>query len=169
MTSIRNFALLGGTPAEILAEVNNDLSKRDIMDMFVTAWLGILNVKTGMLEAANAGHEFPIVSKNGKFELYQDIHGMVLGAIEGMEYTDYEIYLSKGDSIFLYTDGIAEANSSVDKLFGMDRIVDVLNKEPGASPEKMISNVSSAVDSFVESAEQFDDMTMICMTYKGTD
>ena len=167
MTSIRNFALLGGTPAEILKEVNDDLARRNISDMFVTVWLGILNIKTGVIEAANAGHEYPAIRSNGRFELFKDKHGFVLGGMGGMEYTNYEIQLSKGDGIFVYTDGIAEANSDVSNLYGTDRIIEALNSDADASPKDLISNVNKSVDEFVESAEQFDDMTMLCLTYKG--
>ena len=136
--------------------------------MFVTVWLGILEVSTGKLTAANAGHEYPIIKgPDGNFEILKDKHGFVMGGMEGVSYKDYELYLSKGSKIFLYTDGIPEATNSKNKMFGMDRLLNALNKDPEAGVEQIMKNVRTAVDGFVKEAEQFDDVTMMCLEYLG--
>ena len=136
--------------------------------MFVTIWLGILELSTGKLIASNAGHEYPaIMHAGGSFELFKDKHGIVVGGMEGVRYTDYEIQLSPGDKIFVYTDGVPEATDGDNNMFGVDRMLSALNLELDASPEKVLGNVRSAVDAFVKDAQQFDDLTMLCMQYKG--
>ena len=162
-------ALAGGTPAEILKFANERICSRNIVDMFVTVWLGILEISTGKLICSNAGHEYPILRSGGSFELMKDPHGLVLGGIPGVEYSSYEIQLNKGDAIFVYTDGAAEATDSSENLFGTDRIVDALNTAPDSSPEELTASVSKAVDDFVKDAPQFDDLTMLCLKYNGKD
>ena len=157
----------GYTPAEVLASVNNNLCIRNTMEMFVTVWLGVLELSTGKLTASNAGHEYPAFQKDGQFSYYKDKHGFVLGAMENMKYKDYEVLMSPGDKVFVYTDGATEATSPEQKLFGTDRLLQALNREPGAKPRKVLENVLEEVDGFVSSAEQFDDLTMLCLEYKG--
>ena len=136
--------------------------------MFVTVWLGVLELSTGKITAANAGHEFPIVRKaDGNFELLKDKHGVVLGAMEGMKYKEYEFYLEKGGELFLYTDGVPEATNAENLLFGTDRLLNVLNSTQHDKPEIQLANVHSAVNEFVGDAEQFDDLTMLGLIYNG--
>ena len=136
--------------------------------MFVTVWAGILELSTGKLTAANAGHEYPAIRHaDGSFELYHDKHGLVIGAINGSKYTEYELQLEPGSVIFLYTDGVPEATASNKTLFGTDRMLEALNAHPDAEPEELLKNVRAAVDDFVQEAEQFDDLTMMCLKYKG--
>ena len=137
--------------------------------MFVTVWLGILEISTGRIVAANAGHEYPALSKNGTFTLMKDRHGLVIGALEGAKYRDYELTLSPGDKLFLYTDGVPEATDAQQQMFGTDRMLEALNGDPDASPEQVLENVRRAVDGFVQAAEQFDDLTMLCLEYRGPD
>ena len=158
----------GGNPAQILEFVNDKICESNKLDMFVTIWLGILELSTGKLIASNAGHEYPaIMHAGGSFELFKDKHGIVVGGMEGVRYTDYEIQLSPGDKIFVYTDGVPEATDGDNNMFGVDRMLSALNLELDASPEKVLGNVRSAVDVFVKDAQQFDDLTMLCMQYKG--
>ena len=165
---IRDWAQMGGLPSAILRSVNNILSEHNQADMFVTVWLGILEMSTGKLIAANAGHEYPaIVHAGGAFEVFKDKHGFVIGGMDGLSFTDYELTLSPGDKLFVYTDGVPEATSSVDGMFGMDRMLNALNTDPAASPENVLKNVRAAVDAFVKDDEQFDDLTMLCLEYKG--
>ena len=135
--------------------------------MFVTVWIGILEISTGKIMAANAGHEYPALKQDGKFALLRDKHGLVLGGMEGIIYTDYEIKLNSGDKLFLYTDGIPEAADASYNMFGTDGMLEALNKDVNASPREILNNVQEAVESFVKGAEQFDDMTMLCLEYKG--
>ncbi|MBR3227077.1 MAG: serine/threonine-protein phosphatase, partial [Erysipelotrichaceae bacterium] len=144
---IHSYAMLGIPVDSILKQTNQTLSSGNNVDMFVTVWMGILEISTGKLTAANAGHEYPAIRrKGGDFELYKDKHGLVLGAISGLEYTSYEIQLEPGDQIFLYTDGVPEATDRNRELFGMDRMLKALNKEKDISPKEILDNVRQAVD-----------------------
>ena len=167
MTTIRNFSTVGSKPSEILSKVNDNLAKRKIMGMFVTVWLGLLDKKTGLLTTSNAGHEYPAVNTNGRFELFKDTHGLVAGGYAGVKYKDHEIQLSKGDTVFVYTDGVPEATNADEKMFKDERMLEALNKNPSASPSELLETVKSAVDEFVGEAEQFDDLTMLCIKYNG--
>ena len=158
----------GGSPAEILGSVNEWICRNNKTGMFVTVWLGILELSTGKLKAANAGHEYPAIQrKGGMFELFKDRHGLVLGGMEGVSYKDYELQLNPGDKLFVYTDGVPEATNRGKKMFGTERMLAALSAEPDASPEKTLANVSDAVKAFVKEAEQFDDLTMMCLEYRG--
>jgi sigma-B regulation protein RsbU (phosphoserine phosphatase) len=136
--------------------------------MFVTVWVGILNTVTGKIVAANAGHEYPAIQySDGCFELLKDKHGFVIGGMEGICFKEYELQLTPGSRLFLYTDGVPEATNSENELFGTDRMISALNEEPAVPPEKILKNVRRRVDEFVQEAEQFDDLTMLCLEYKG--
>ena len=158
---------LGGSPAQILSQVNNNLCEKNTAEMFVTAWLGILELSTGRLVAANAGHEYPVLCSKGRFELVKDKHGFVLGGMENMKYTEYELMLEPGDKLFVYSDGVPEATDETNAMFGTERMLDALNSAKDGSPEQVIETVKSAVDGFVNGATQFDDITMLCMEYKS--
>ncbi len=165
---INDHAIMGGTPAEILERVNKQVCANNDAHMFVTVWLGILEISTGKLTTASAGHEYPIINTNGKYELLKDKHGLAVGAFELSKYSNTEIQLKKGDSIFVYTDGVAEATDANNELFGTDRTVDALNAIPkDASQEEILAGVRVAVDAFVKEAPQFDDLTMVGLKYKG--
>ena len=165
---INDHALMGGTPAEILERVNKQVCANNDAHMFVTVWLGILEISTGKLTTASAGHEYPMINTTGKYVLLKDKHGMAVGAFEMAKYKDTEIQLKKGDSIFVYTDGVAEATDANNELFGTDRTVDALNAVPaGASQKDVLAGVRAAVDAFVKEAPQFDDLTMVGLKYNG--
>ena len=157
----------GGSAAEILAQTNDTICSNNQVDMFVTVWLGILEIGTGRITAASAGHEYPALMQNGQFSILKDKHGLVIGGMAGMRYPEYEIQLRPGDKLFLYTDGVPEATDAENHMFGMDRMIDTLNAEPGVSPEQTLRNMRLAVDGFVQQAEQFDDLTMLCLEYYG--
>ena len=164
---ISSNAMKSLSPAKILFDSNNAVCLRNMQDMFVTVWLGILEISTGKLVASNAGHEFPVIRQpGGKFEVLKDSHSPAIGVMENVKFTDYEIMLGHGSRLFVYTDGVPEATDAGNGMFGMDRLVDSLNGEPEASPEKILKNVRASVDKFVKDAEQFDDLTMLCLEYK---
>ena len=159
---------MGGKPSEILEFVNERLYEHNQAEMFVTIWLGILEISTGKLTAANAGHEYPALKRaEGSFELFKDKHGFVLGSMSGLKYRDYEIMLNPGDTLFVYTDGVPEAADADMQFFGSDRMVDALNACGETAPEQVLQAVKQAVDGFVKDAEQFDDLTMMCVRYNG--
>ena len=165
---LKNTAKLGKSVEETLTSVNDTICSNNKMQMFVTVWLGILEISSGRLRAANAGHEYPAVMKNGRFVLLKDRHGFIIGGMEGVRYQEYELQLTPGDKIFVYTDGVPEATDAENRLFGTDRMIDALNRDPAAPPEELLNNVRRAVDGFVMNAEQYDDLTMLCLEYKGS-
>ncbi len=163
-------AMLGKSPAEILAMTNQAICSNNTEDMFVTVWLGILDIRTGTLTAANAGHEYPMLMQpDGKFEIVKDRHGLFIGAMEGIKYQEYTLQLQPGAKLFLYTDGVTEATNAEEKMFGMDKTVDALNLNPKASTHEILETVQREIDGFVKEADQFDDITMLCLEYRGTD
>ena len=165
---INDHAMMGGTPAEILERVNKQVYDHNDAHMFVTVWLGILEISTGILTTASAGHEYPMINTGGKYELLKDKHGLAIGAMKKTRYKDTEIRLKKGDSIFVYTDGVAEATDANNELFGTERTVEALNAIPeGASQKEILAGVRAAVDGFVKEAPQFDDLTMLGLKYYG--
>ena len=165
---IGNNAMMGKSPAKILHDTNNSICKHNSEEMFVTVWLGILEISTGRLVSANAGHEYPIVRrKDGLYENLKDSHGFILGGMEGVRYKETEIILEPGSSLFVYTDGVPEATASDKSMFGNDRLLKALNEEPGADPETTLNNIRKALDDFVQEAEQFDDVTMMSLLYRG--
>ena len=164
---LQSCAMLGQSAAEILVKTNEAICSSNQVDMFVTVWLGILEISSGKIRAANAGHEYPALMRDGSFSLLKSKHGLVIGGMDGVKYREYEIDLSPGDRLFLYTDGIPEASDKDHQMFGSERMLEALNQDPAASPRQVINNVRKAVEIFTEGAEQFDDMTMLCMEYKG--
>jgi len=159
---------MGGTPGEILAAANDQLFRNAKSRMFVTVWLGILELSTGRLTCANAGHEYPILrGRDGVFRVYKDKHGLMVGAMKHSKYVDYELRLAPGDAVFVYTDGIPEANDAAGAFYGMDRLEAILNRIPGASPREILEGVKADVDAFAGGADQFDDLTMLCVVYNG--
>ena len=164
---LKNSVMLGTSAGESLARINGLICANNKLEMFVTIWLGILEISTGRITAANAGHEYPSLMKNGKFDLLKDTHSFVIGGMEGVKYKEYEMVLDPGDKLFLYTDGIPEAADVDNNMFGTDRMLDTLNADPGRSPEELIKAVSSAVADFAGEAEQYDDQTMLCLVYNG--
>ena len=161
---IKSAAKRGSSPADVLMKVNGDICKTNFDEMFVTVWLGFLSPSTGELIYANAGHEYPAVKHaDGEFELVKDRHGFVLGGLSNAVYRDCFLKLDKGDTLFLYTDGVTEATSAANELFGTERILKALNKDTDASVQEMLGNVRNSANEFVGEAEQFDDMTMLCL------
>ena len=164
---ISDRAQMGGTPAEVLSFVNDGICEHNKADMFVTVWLGILEISTGRLTAANAGHEDPVIyRKNGEFEIQKTKHGFVIGGMAGMKYQNHEIRLNKGDKIFLYTDGLPEATDKNEQMYTLDRMLDALNLLKDKSPREILEGMQKSVSDFVGEAPQFDDLTMLCLEIK---
>ena len=168
-TLIKDRAQMCRSPKTILEEVNNKLYESNAEGMFVTVWLGILEISTGKIVAANAGHEYPAIRGcDGKFELLKDEkHGMMAGIIQDNQYTEYEIQIERGGGIFLYTDGVPEATDADDKFFGTDRMLTALNIDPNCKPKELLDNVTESIHSFVDTAPQYDDITMMSVTWYG--
>ena len=165
---LQSCAMLGRSAGETLTKTNEAICSNNTAEMFVTVWLGILEISTGRMTAANAGHEYPILKRaGGEYELFRERHGLVIGAMEGTKYLEYELRLNPGDRLFLYTDGVPEATDADNNLFGTERFLAALNADRDATPEQTLKNVRGAVDAFVKDAEQFDDLTILCLEYRG--
>ena len=161
-TAIRSFAETGGSPSEILAKANNTLCEGNDAEMFVTVWIGIIDLETGVMKCANAGHEYPLIKRaNGEFELIKDKHSLALAAIEGLKTKEYDIDLHPGDKVFVYTDGIPEAINEDVVQYGSGRLVDVINEVKDKSFTEILPFMSDSVATFRGSADQFDDITML--------
>ena len=167
-TLIKNHAQLGESPAEILKNVNEQLCEGNEAELFVTVWLAVIEISTGKGVAANAGHEHPALRRaNGNYELVIYRHSPAVATMEGMRFREHEFELHPGDSLFVYTDGVAEATDNNLQLFSTDRMLTALNRNPAAAPEELLKNVRYDIDTFVGDADQFDDITMLGFHYKG--
>ena len=167
-TLIKNRAQMGDSPAEILFHVNNQLCDGNETEMFVTVWMAILELSTGKGVAVNAGHEHPVICRRGgRHELVIYRHSMVVAAMEDMAFREHSFELHPGDRLFVYTDGVPEATNTRNELFGTERMLEALNRDPEASPEAQLKAVRESLDAFVGDAPQFDDITMLGMCYYG--
>lgn len=167
-TAIHSLAENGESPAEIFRKVNEELCIDNEASMFVTAWIGIIDLRTGLMQCANAGHEYPALKRaEGPFEIYKDKHRMPLGAMEGIPYTEYELQLEPGDALYVYTDGVVEATNPDLEQYGTDRMIEALNSCTGASMKELLEHLHVDVHTFSGEAEQFDDETMVGFKYNG--
>jgi len=165
---VQNYAMAGKSPKEVLADTNTQICRNNREEMFITVWFGILDLESGVLTAASAGHEYPIFKKPGApFELVKDKHGFVIGGLENVKYKEYELKMDPGSKLFLYTDGVPEATNNELELFGVERTLEALNSDCEAGAEELIETVDKAVRAFMGDAPQFDDVTMLCVVYSG--
>ena len=156
------------SPGLVLEEVNRQLHKKSLQGMFVTVWLGVLDLETGDLVSASAGHEYPILKHgSGDFELFRDRHGFVLGGVEDMRYEETRLHLDEGDALFVYTDGAVEANAPDGTQFGEARLLAALNRHKDADMETLIAAVKQEIDGFAADTPQFDDITMLALRLHG--
>ena len=167
-TLIKNHLLTGCDPAQALERLNAQLMKKNPMMMFVTVWLAVVEISTGKGLACNAGHEKPGLKRaDGGFELLVYPHNLVVCGLEKARYRNREFELHPGDCLFVYTDGVTEASNPAKEMFGEKRLTEALNRCADAKPEELIRHVRDEVDLFADSAEQFDDITMLCFRYIG--
>lgn len=164
---INEVTLSGGTPAEILTKINEKICKSNKAEMFVTIWLGIMEISSGKIVYANAGHDDPAVYDGKEFRLLKSKHGFVIGGMSGVKYTDCEMVLKPNDKLFLYTDGLPEATNSDMQMFKIEGMLQALNSCGDLSPDRIINGVWDKVNGFVLDAPQFDDLTMLCIQYNG--
>ena len=169
-TLIKNFAETGMSPAEIFYHTNKKLCENNEAGMFVTAFMGILEIETGKFTYVNAGHNPPFIKKgNGGFEQMKLKPGFVLGVFDAFAYEQEETVLNGGDTVFLYTDGVTEAQNSRQQLFGSGRLSAVLNENADKTPKELLLAVSGSVSAYVDGAEQSDDLTMLALSYHPTE
>ena len=167
-TLIRNQAQFGLPPEKVFGKVNMQLCENNKAGMFVTAWLGVLELSTGKVIFANAGHTRPIVSRaDGTCEYVKSKAGFVLAGMEMMQFRQGEMFLQPGDTLFLYTDGVTEATNAQQELYGETRLLESIQKAQNAEPKEMVELVKESIDGFVQDAPQFDDITMLAVRYHG--
>ncbi len=166
-TTIKDYALTNKDTAEIFTIANQRLCENNKAEMFATAWIGILNIKTMILQYTNAGHNYPLLMrKNSPCEFLSDSHGLFLAGLDDTEYEKSEIRLSSGDRLLLYTDGVTEAHGQNKTIYGDDQLKRVLNETASEKGEIVLSRILENVNRFTEGIDQFDDITMTILTIK---
>ena len=149
---------------EVFTHANEKLCEGNDAGMFVTAWIGVLDLRTGLLSYANAGHNPPVIKKkDGQYEYLRTRANFILAGMEGVKYKKYEIQLQPGDEIYLYTDGVTEAQNMDNQLYGEERLLDSLNNCAELEVADICKRIRKDVDAFVGEADQFDDITMLCV------
>ncbi|MBR5295172.1 MAG: SpoIIE family protein phosphatase [Clostridia bacterium] len=166
-TIIKDLAESGMAVNDIFTKANEKLCENNESGMFVTAWMGILDLTTGNVQFANAGHNPPVLKRaDGSFEYLKTRAGFVLAGMEGVRYRAGEITLCPGDRLFLYTDGVPEATNTENKLYGEDRLLDFMNQNASVEAVKFLPALKNNIDEFVGEAPQFDDITMLMLDFK---
>ena len=166
-TIIKDLAESGMAVNDIFTKANEKLCENNESGMFVTAWMGILDLTTGNVQFANAGHNPPLLKRaDGSFEYLKTRAGFVLAGMEGVRYRVGEITLNEGDRLFLYTDGVPEATNVDNKLYGEDRLLTFMNQNASMEATKLLPSLKINIDEFVGEAPQFDDITMLMFDYK---
>ncbi len=167
-TAVKNYAKSGHSPSEVLFNANNVLCEGNDAEMFVTVWIGIIDLNTGLMTCANAGHEYPMLMRaGGGYELFKDRHGLPLAAMENGRVKEYELQLNPGDKLLVYTDGVPEAIDEQENGYGTDRMLKQANEVRKADQKGILEGVLQGVRQFAGKAEQFDDITMIGFSYFG--
>ncbi|MBO7303420.1 MAG: SpoIIE family protein phosphatase, partial [Clostridia bacterium] len=168
-TIIKNLAESGMEVNDIFTKANEKLCENNEAGMFVTAWMGILDLETGNFKFANAGHNPPLIKRaDGSFEYLKTRAGFVLAGMEGVHYRAGELTLSPGDRLFLYTDGVPEATNAENKLYGEDRLLSFMNQNAAVPATDLLPALKADIDAFVGEAPQFDDITMLMLDFKST-
>ena len=167
-TLIKDHTVPGSDLGEVFAAVNKLLCETNSEGLFITAFEGVLDLVTGEFNYVNAGHELPYICKAGEnFEPYQVNPGFVLAGLEDMFYQAGTLTLDVGDKIFQYSDGIPDAINVKEELYGAERLHNILNKVKDGTPSEILPAVKEDIDKFVGEADQFDDITMLCLEYKA--
>jgi len=166
-TIIKDLAESGMSVNEIFTKANEKLCENNESGMFVTAWMGILDITTGKMQFANAGHNPPLLKRaDGSFEYLKTRAGFVLAGMEGVRYRVGELILGAGDRLFLYTDGVTEATNTENKLYGEDRLLQFMNENLVMNATRLLPALKQNIDEFVGEAPQFDDITMLAFEYQ---
>ena len=155
--------------SEAIETANMALCARNEADMFITAWVGVLDLKTNVMTYISAGHNPPVLCHDGQVSLLQSKRCFVLGGMEGIKYRENSLQMEPGDLLFIYTDGIVEAETAEHELFGEERLLRCFRYYSIRSAAKNIEVVQTAVKDFVRENSQFDDMTMLCLKIRETE
>ena len=166
-TLIKDHAQQGIRPEEVFTEVNRLLCEANDEGMFVTAWMGVLELSTGHLAYVNAGHNPPLLRQGSEYRFLRTRSGFILAGMEEMRYRSASLELVPGDSLYLYTDGVTEATNAAQQLYGDKRLLELLNSHVSSSPEVLLQAVKDDIDAFVGDAQQVDDITMLGLRYIG--
>lgn len=165
-TLIKNYAQRGDSPAEVMFNTNNQLCQNNDAGMFVTAWMAVVDLDTGVLTYANAGHNPPMIRQNdGVFRYLHSEPNFVLAGLDDMDFDQSTLTLNQGDVLYLYTDGVTEATNSNEKLYDEPRLEQVINTLSTESLEQFLKDIKTDIDLFVGEAPQFDDITMLVLRY----
>ena len=168
-TELKTLTEAGMSIDEVFTRGNAALCEGNDAGMFVTAWQGGIDLKTGLVKFANAGHNPPIVRhRDGKFEYLRSRAGFVLAGMDGVKYKPQEFQMQPGDIFYLYTDGVTEATNAHSELYGEERLLTMANSREFTDMQEMCRAIKADVDAFVGEAPQFDDITMVALKYTGT-
>ena len=168
MHLIRNKSEFRDKLSQVYEDVNNAACERNEENLFITSWIGKLDLDKGKLTYINAGHNPPLIKQNNEeFEYLNSSANLVLGLMEGMPYEEYELNLNYGDMIFLYTDGLTEANDNYKEFYGEERLKAILNKHKDEKLSEIINEIIKDLSKFCNNQEQFDDITMLLLRYTG--
>jgi serine phosphatase RsbU (regulator of sigma subunit) len=166
-TLIKNQTQPGIPLGDVFSRVNEQLCENNGENMFVTAFMGVLDLNTGSFEYVNAGHNPPLIKRaNGDFAYMKLRPGFILAGMEGIRYRSEKLELDEGDRLYLYTDGVTEATDNYENLFGDDRLRETLDRGKLLPLQELLPYIKSGIDAFVGSAEQFDDITMLALEYR---
>jgi len=164
-TLLKDAILATRDPADAFARVNAELCRSNTANMFLTAWSGVLDLESGRVTYANAGHNPPLKVADGKSYYVMDRSGPVLAFLEGAQYRSRTLSLQPGEGLFLYTDGVTEALDPSGALFGEERLADAVNAVQDPSPKSLCNVVRMAVAAFADDAPQADDLTVLSVRY----
>lgn len=168
MYLIENHIKFNDDLSQVIEGINDLAYERNNEDLFVTTWLGKLNLKTGKLSYVNAGHNQPLIKHDANnFEYLQTRPNLVMGGMEGIQYNEHEINLNTGDMIFLYTDGVTEANDNFNGFYGKNRLKEIINENKDKKLKDIINEITEDIDKFCNNSEQYDDTTMLIIKYNG--
>lgn len=167
-TLIKNHAQNQEAPGTVFTQTNEQLCEGNDAGLFVTAWMGVLEISTGKFVYVNAGHNPPLLKRaGGQFEWLKSRPGFVLAGMEGVRYRENTLQLEPGDRLYLYTDGVTEATNSHEELFGDERLQNALNEYMDLPVEQFLPKIKECIDAFVGDADQFDDITMLALDYQS--
>jgi sigma-B regulation protein RsbU (phosphoserine phosphatase) len=166
-TLLKDTAAHEHNPAKVFEHVNQLLCEGNESGLFVTCWMGILTLSTGELRFANAGHNAPLIAQNGEIKYLTTKPNLMLAGMDGVSYTTHSTKLSIGDRLFIYTDGVTEATNASNELYGENRLITVMKYAINKSSKEILDIVRTDIDEFVDDAPQFDDITMLEMSYLG--
>ena len=152
---------------EAVRVANNSMCRGNDADMFVTAWIGVVDLVSGEVEFISAGHNPPVVIKDGEAAFVEQKSGFVLAGLEDIKYKKQGARLEPGDILLLYTDGVTEAENDKHELYGDDRLLECCGKVAEKDPDGVVSAVREDIDCYVGRADQFDDITMLCVQLRS--